>query len=61
MPLQVAGGQLPGKLGEFEQDTPPGRAVQPVELAPLYVMLAWAELSYTDGSIFGANGGAGVV
>ena len=60
-PLQVAGGQLPGKMGEFGQDTPLGRAGQPAELAPLYVALASGELSYTDGSIFGANGGTGVV
>ena len=60
-PLQVAGGQLPGKMGEFGQDTPLGRAGQPVELAPLYVALASGELSYTDGSIFGANGGTGVI
>ena len=25
-PLQVAGGQLPGKTGEFGQDSPLGRA-----------------------------------
>lgn len=60
-PLQVAGGQLPGKLGEFGQDTPLGRAGQPAELAALYVALASGELSYTDGSIFGANGGTGVI
>nr|WP_245413484.1 SDR family oxidoreductase [Mangrovicella endophytica] len=60
-PLQVAGGQLPGKLGEFGQDTPLGRAGQPAELGPLYVALASGELSYTDGSIFGANGGTGIV
>lgn len=60
-PLQVAGGQLPGTMGEFGQDTPLGRAGQPAELAPLYVMLASGELSYTDGSVFGANGGTGVV
>ena len=60
-PLQVAGGQLPGKMGEFGQDTPLGRAGQPVELAPLYVALASGELSYTDGSVFGANGGTGAV
>ena len=60
-PLQVAGGQLPGKMGEFGQDTPLGRAGQPAELAPLYVMLASGELSYTDGSVFGANGGTGTI
>ena len=60
-PLQVAGGQLPGKMGEFGQDTPLGRAGQPAELAPLYVALASGELSYTDGSVWGANGGTGAV
>jgi NAD(P)-dependent dehydrogenase (short-subunit alcohol dehydrogenase family) len=59
-PLQVAGGQLPGTMGEFGQDTPLGRAGQPAELAPLYVALASGEFSYTDGSVFGANGGTGV-
>jgi NAD(P)-dependent dehydrogenase (short-subunit alcohol dehydrogenase family) len=57
-PLQVVGGQLPGELG---QDTPLGRAGQPAELAGLYVALVSGELSYTDGSIFGANGGLGAI
>jgi len=60
-PLQVAGGQLPGTMKEFGQDTPLGRAGQPAELAALYVMLASGELSYTDGSVFGATGGTGTV
>ena len=60
-PLQVAGGQLPGEMYKFGQETPLGRAGQPAELAPLYVMLASGELSYTDGSVFGANGGTRVV
>jgi NAD(P)-dependent dehydrogenase (short-subunit alcohol dehydrogenase family) len=60
-PLQVVGGQLPGELGKFGQDTPLGRAGQPAELAGIYVALASGELSYTDGSIFGANGGMGTV
>ncbi len=60
-PLQVAGGQLPGKLGEFGQDTPLGRAGQPAELGPIYVALASNDLSFTHGSVFGANGGTGVV
>ncbi|MDB5701643.1 MAG: family oxidoreductase [Sphingomonadales bacterium] len=59
-PLQVAGGQLPGEMAKFGQDTPLGRAGQPAELAPLYVMLASGELSYTDGSVLGANGGTGI-
>lgn len=60
-PLQVAGGQLPGKLGEFGQDTPLGRAGQPAELAGLYVALAESGNSFTSGSVFGANGGTGVI
>ena len=60
-PLQVAGGQLPGKLGEFGQDTPLGRAGQPAELAALYVTLADPGVSFTTGSVFGANGGTGAV
>jgi NAD(P)-dependent dehydrogenase (short-subunit alcohol dehydrogenase family) len=58
-PLQVAGGQLPGQLGEFGKDTPLGRSGQPVELAPLYVALASDEFSYTTGTALGANGGHG--
>ncbi|MDA4833951.1 SDR family oxidoreductase, partial [Enterobacter hormaechei] len=58
---QVAGGQLPGKLGEFGQDTPLGRAGQPAELAALYVTLADPTVSFTTGSVFGANGGTGAI
>ena len=58
-PLQVAGGQLPGKLGEFGQDTPLGRAGQPAELASLFVTLASDESSYSTGTVFGAHGGSG--
>lgn len=60
-PLQVAGGQLPGKLGEFGQDTPLGRAGQPAEFGAIYVALASNDLSFTSGSIFGANGGTGII
>jgi NAD(P)-dependent dehydrogenase (short-subunit alcohol dehydrogenase family) len=60
-PLQVAGGQLPGKMGEFGQDTPLGRAGQPAELAALYVTLADPSVSFTTGSTFGANGGTGAI
>ena len=61
-PLQVAGGQLPGKMGEFghEPDRPLQRAGQPAEIAPLFVTLASDETSYTTGSTFGANGGKGM-
>ncbi|MFS0736506.1 SDR family oxidoreductase [Sphingomonas sp. 1P06PA] len=58
-PLQVAGGQLPGKLGEFGQDTPLGRAGQPAELASLFVMLAADDASFSTGTAVGAHGGHG--
>ena len=58
-PLQVAGGQLPGKMGEFGRDTPLGRAGQPAELAAHFVLLASDGASYTTGGAIGANGGKG--
>lgn len=61
-PLQVSGGQLPGKLGEFGHDPerPLERAGQPAELAAIFVTLASDETTYTTGSTFGANGGKGM-
>ncbi|NJC32872.1 NAD(P)-dependent dehydrogenase (short-subunit alcohol dehydrogenase family) [Sphingomonas jejuensis] len=58
-PLQVAGGQLPGQMGQFGQDTPLGRAGQPAELAALFVTMASGESSFTTGSVIGAHGGDG--
>jgi NAD(P)-dependent dehydrogenase (short-subunit alcohol dehydrogenase family) len=58
-PLQVAGGQLPGKMAEFGQDTPLGRAGQPAEFGALYVTLASDETSFTTGGVVGAHGGEG--
>ena len=58
-PLQVTGGQPPEKLPAFGQDTPIGRSAQPAELAPLYVLLASHESSYSTGQVFGAVGGRG--
>jgi NAD(P)-dependent dehydrogenase (short-subunit alcohol dehydrogenase family) len=46
-------------MAEFGQQTPLGRAGQPAELAPLYVMLASDESSFTTGGAVGANGGKG--
>jgi NAD(P)-dependent dehydrogenase (short-subunit alcohol dehydrogenase family) len=40
-------------------DTPLGRPGQPAELAPLYVLLASRESSYSTGQVFGAVGGRG--
>lgn len=58
-PLQPSGGQSTEKLVSFGADTPMGRPGQPAELAPLYVLLASAEPSYSSGQIFGAVGGRG--
>jgi NAD(P)-dependent dehydrogenase (short-subunit alcohol dehydrogenase family) len=58
-PLQVTGGQPTEKLPNFGKNTPMGRAGQPAELAPLYVLLASPESSYSTGQVFAAVGGRG--
>ena len=58
-PLQVTGGQPPDKLPNFGGEAPMGRPGQPVELAPLYVLLASQESSYSTGQVFAAVGGRG--
>lgn len=58
-PLQVSGGQTQEKLRSFGGDTPLGRPGQPVELAPIYVLLASADASYVTGQVYGATGGRG--
>jgi hypothetical protein len=58
-PLQVTGGQTEENLAKFGQETPMGRPGQPAELAPLYVLLASAESSYSTGQVFAAVGGKG--
>ena len=45
--LQVSGGQFKEKLPEFGADSPLGRPGQPVEIAPIYVLLASDAVSYT--------------
>ncbi len=59
-PLQVTGGQPAEKIPNFGQNTPLGRPGQPVEIAPLYVLLASAEATDVTGQVFGASGGRGV-
>lgn len=56
-PLQTSGGQPDKKIPEFGSETPMKRPGQPVELAPLYVLLASQESSYTTGEVFSATGG----
>ena len=44
-------------MAEFGDDTPLGRPGQPVELAPVYVMLASDEASYVSGARVAVTGG----
>ena len=56
-PLQLDNGKLEGQIPEFGQNAPLGRAGQPVELAPVYILLASDEGSYITGQIYGVTGG----
>ncbi len=56
-PLQASGGQPDAKIPKFGSETPMKRPGQPVELAPLYVLLASQESSYVTGEVYGATGG----
>ena len=47
----------PEKVAEFGSDTPLGRAGQPAELAPVYVLLASDEASYVSGARVAVTGG----
>ncbi len=56
-PLQTSGGQPDPKIPAFGAETPMKRPGQPVEMAPLYVLLASQESSYVTGEVYGATGG----
>ncbi|MGF7154397.1 SDR family oxidoreductase [Novosphingobium gossypii] len=58
--LQSSGGQPQDAVMKFGEQTPFGRPGQPVEIAPIYVLLAGQEGSYITGEVYGATGGAGV-
>lgn len=58
--LQPSGGQPDEKVEKFGEKSDFGRPGQPVELAPIYVLLASQEGSYLNGEVFGATGGGGV-
>ncbi|MBB5915363.1 hypothetical protein BJY24_004275 [Nocardia transvalensis] len=47
----------PEKVTRFGDDTPLGRAGQPAELAPVYVLLASDDGSYTSGARIAVTGG----
>jgi NAD(P)-dependent dehydrogenase (short-subunit alcohol dehydrogenase family) len=47
----------PDKSKEFGANTPFERPAQPVELAPVYVLLASPQASYITGEVYGVTGG----
>ena len=50
-------GHLKEKVEQFGDDVPLGRAGQPAELAPVYVLLASDESSYVSGARIAVTGG----
>jgi hypothetical protein len=51
----------PDKVESFGSDVPLGRAGQPVELAPIYVLLASDEASFVSGARVAVTGGRPVL
>lgn len=49
------------KVKTFGSQTPMKRPGQPVELAPVYVMLASDEASYVSGTMVGVTGGKPII
>ena len=58
--LQPSGGQTQEKVQHFGEHSAFGRPGQPVELAPVYVLLASQEASFTTGEVYGVTSGAGI-
>lgn len=58
--LQPSGGQPDEKVEHFGKDSDFGRPGQPVELAPVYVLLASNEASFINGEVYGVTGGKGI-
>ncbi|HXV01642.1 MAG TPA: SDR family oxidoreductase [Caulobacteraceae bacterium] len=58
--LQPSGGQTQEKVRHFGESSPMHRPGQPVEIAPVYVLLASQEASFITGEVYGVTGGEGV-
>ncbi len=58
--LQPSGGQPDEKVENFGKDSDFGRPGQPVELAPVFVLLASQDASFINGEVYGVTGGKGV-
>jgi NAD(P)-dependent dehydrogenase (short-subunit alcohol dehydrogenase family) len=58
--LQPSGGQPQEKVEQFGSHSAFGRPGQPVEIAPIYVLLASQEASFVTGEVWGVTGGAGI-
>lgn len=58
--LQPSGGQPQEKVAKFGEQSAFSRPGQPVEIAPVYVLLASQEASYITGEVYGITGGAGI-
>jgi NAD(P)-dependent dehydrogenase (short-subunit alcohol dehydrogenase family) len=59
-PLQPSGGQPMEKLVKFGEQSIFGRPGQPAELAPVFVLLASQESTFTTGEVYGVTGGEGI-
>lgn len=58
--LQPSGGQPGAKVENFGKDSDFGRPGQPVELAPVFVLLASQEASFINGEVYGVTGGKSI-